>query len=110
MQYARVRPYRKKKLAKAQELLQALEARSMGMSNTLEVCQQRAEVNRLLDLQERMCKQRSCNPWLKESVKNARFFHEKASNRKQCDTILGVMDETDTWHENEDKIAKIITG
>ena len=82
----------------------------MGMSNTLEVCQQRAEVNRLLDVQERMCKQRSCNPWLKESVKNARFFHEKASNRKQCDTILGVMDETDTWHENEDKIAKIITG
>ena len=82
----------------------------MGMSNTLEVCQQRAEVNRLLDVQERMCKQRSCNPWLKESDKNTRFFHAKTSNCKQCDTILGVMDKTDTWHENKDKIAKIITG
>ena len=93
-----------------QELLQTLEVRSVGMSNTLEVCQQKAEVNRLLDMEERMWKQRSCNPWLKEGDKNARFFHEKAITRKQRNTILGVMDENDTWHENEDKIAEIITG
>ena len=40
-----------KKLAKVQELLQTLEVRSVGMSNTLEVRQQRAEVNRLLDME-----------------------------------------------------------
>ena len=45
-----------KKLAKAQDLLQALEERAVGLSNTLKVCQQRAEVNRLLDLEERMWK------------------------------------------------------
>ena len=98
-----------KKLAKAQELLQALEARSVGLSNTLEVCKQRVEVNRLLDLEERMWKQRSCNPWLKEGDKNTRFFHEKANTRKQRNTILGVMDESNNWHENEEEIAKIIT-
>ena len=81
----------------------------MGLSNTLEVCNQRAEVNRLLDLEERMWKQRSCNPWLKEGDKNIRFFHEKANTRKQRNTILGVMDESDNWHENEEKIAEIIT-
>ena len=99
-----------KKLAKVQELLQTLEVRSVGMLNTLEVHQQRAEVNHLLDMEQRMWKQRSCNPSLKEGDKNARFFHEKAITRKQCNTILGVMDENDTWHENEDKIAEIITG
>ena len=57
-----------------------------------------------------MWKQRSYNPWLKEGDKNARFFHENAITRKQRNTILDVMDENDTWHENEDKIAEIITG
>ena len=39
-----------------------------------------------------------------------RFFYEKALNRKQRNTILGVMDESDTWHEIEDKIVEIITS
>ena len=56
-----------------------------------------------------MWKQRSCNPWLKEGDKNTRFFHEKANTRKQRNTILGVMDESDNWHENEEEIAEIIT-
>lgn len=62
-----------KKLVK-HKILQLLEARSAGMSNTDEVCQQRAEVNRLLDLEERMWKQRSGNPWLKEGDRNTIFF------------------------------------
>ncbi|KAL0000259.1 hypothetical protein SO802_019861 [Lithocarpus litseifolius] len=33
----------------------------------------------------------------------------KANNRKQRNTILGVMDESENWHENEEKIAEIIT-
>ena len=78
------------------------------MSNTLEVCQQRTEVNRLLDLKERMWKQRSCNPWLKKGDKNTRFFHAKASSKKQCNTIMGVMDKTNIRQENEDKISEVI--
>nr|POF08539.1 hypothetical protein CFP56_34615 [Quercus suber] len=46
-----------KELATEQELLQALKARSVGMSNTLEVCKQKAEVNHLLDFEEQMWKQ-----------------------------------------------------
>ena len=97
-----------KKLVKAQDFLQLLEVRSAGMSNTDEVCQQRAEVNRLLDLEERMWKQRSSNPWLTEGDRNTIFFHKNASNRKQCNTISRVMDESDTWQENDDKISEVI--
>ena len=97
-----------KKLVKAQDFLQVLEASSGGMSNTDEICQQRAEVNRLLDLEERMWKQRSGNPWLKKGDRNTIFFHMKASNKKQRNTISGVMDESNTWQESDEKISEVI--
>ena len=49
-----------------------------------------------------------CNPWLKEGDKNTIFFYAKASSRKQRNTIMGVMDKTNIWQENEDKISEVI--
>ena len=108
VEHARIWPYWKK-TSQGTRVTSSFGGRISGMSNTLEVCKQRAEVNRLLDLKKRMWKQRSCNSWLKEGDKNIRFFHEKANTRKQRNTILGVMDEYENWHENEEKIAEIIT-
>ena len=59
---------------------------------------------------ETMWKQRSCNSWLKEGDKNTRFFHAKASNHKQRNRIVGVMDESKIWQDDEDKISEVITA
>ena len=78
----------------------------MGLSNTLEVCQQKTKLT--------ICwiwrKHWSCNSWLKEGDKITRFFHAKASNRKQCNRIVGVMDESKIWQDDEDKISEVITA
>lgn len=36
------------------------------------------------------------------------FFHKKALNRKQRNTISRVIDESDTWQESDDKISEVI--
>ena len=58
-----------------------------------------------------MWKQRSCNSQLKEGDNNTRFFfHAKASNHKQRNRIVGVMDESEIWQDDKDKISEVITA
>ena len=54
-----------------------------------------------------MWHQRSRSCWLKSRDKNTRYFHEKASNRKQKNTIFGLVDETNQWQEDPTTVKNI---
>ena len=52
-----------------------------------------------------MWRQRSRNCWLKAGDKNTTFFHTKASNRLQRNTIARVLDSNNVWIEDEEQIG-----
>ena len=57
-----------------------------------------------------MWNQRSHNTWLVSGDQNTGFFHVKASNRFQRNTIKGLRDETGTWHEEDVMVENIVVG
>jgi len=47
------------------------------------------------------------NSWLRAGDKNTTFFHTKASNQFQRNSINRVQDGDNTWQEDEEQIGKI---
>ena len=64
------------------------------------------ELNRLMVVEEDMWHQRSRNSWLRSGDRNTSFFHAKASNRHQRNTIHLVRDPNDEWQEDEEVIER----
>ena len=64
------------------------------------------ELNRWLDIEKEMWHQRSCNNWLKVGDRNTTFFHTKATNRFQRNTISRVLDSNNVWQEDVDQIGQ----
>ena len=60
----------------------------------------------MLLIEEDMWNQWSRNCWLKASDKNTSFFHTKASNRHQCNTIQKVMSMEGVQEEDEELIGR----
>ena len=54
-----------------------------------------------------MWKQRSRNFWLTERDRNTSFFHTKAINRKQRNTIHGLCDANGDWQKDDFQIEQI---
>ncbi|KAK9995716.1 hypothetical protein SO802_020402 [Lithocarpus litseifolius] len=65
------------------------------------------EINELLHHEEIYWRQRSRSLWLKAGDKNTNFFHQRASQRRKKNNIMGLYDEEGVWHIDEDKIACI---
>ena len=61
------------------------------------------ELNKWLGIEEEMWHQRSRNNWLKAGDKNITFFHTKASNRYQKNTISKILDSNNVWYEEADQ-------
>ena len=69
----------------------------------------RKELGSWLDTEEVMWQQRSRNMYLVAGDRNTRFFHVKASNRNQKNTIVGMEDSSGTWQETPEAIEQIVT-
>ena len=89
-----------------QKKLQMLEAMKCNAVNMEEIHATKVELNRWLGLEEEMWRQRSRNNWLKAGDRNTTFFHTKASNQFQRNTISRILDADNGWIEDGDQIGQ----
>nr|XP_023917061.1 uncharacterized protein LOC112028598 [Quercus suber] len=95
-----------KQVADLQKKLQMLEAMKYTATSMDEIHATKMELNRWLGIEEEMWRQRSRNNWLKAGDRNTTFFHTKASNRYQRNTINRLMDVDTGWIEDGDQIGQ----
>ena len=65
------------------------------------------EINELLHHEEVFWRQRSRSIWLLVGDKNTKFFHQRVSQQRRKNNIVGLYDREGEWHIDEDKIASI---
>lgn len=94
-----------KQVATIQKKLQVLEAMKGNGMDLEEIHATKLEFNRWLGIEQEMWHQRSKNNWLKAGDRNTTFFHTKATNRYQRNTISKIMDANNRWLEDVDQIG-----
>ncbi|XP_075663133.1 uncharacterized protein LOC142632650 [Castanea sativa] len=65
----------------------------------------KAEINNMLHQEELAWRQRSRVIWLPAGDKNTKFFHQRASQRKRRNQIVGVFNTVGEWCTDEGRIA-----
>ena len=91
--------------AKQGELTTLMEA-SYGL-NVERIHVVKKEINKLLHHEEVFRRQQSWSIWLLAGHKNKKFFHQKASQKRRKNNIVGLYDRDGVWETDEDKIANI---
>ncbi|XP_074295385.1 uncharacterized protein LOC141623208 [Silene latifolia] len=99
-----------KTLSKRRRRLQVLD----GLGRTTSVVQERKritkEIAQLLRDEEIFWRQRSRALWLKEGDRNTKFFHRKATQRKQRNYIGRLVDDEGRIREGNEEVAGVIRG
>ena len=67
----------------------------------------RRQLNELMAREEHMWRQRAQVQWLTEGDKNTRYFHVKASQRRQRNETRGIYNIAGQWMENQHDIKQI---
>lgn len=68
------------------------------------------QLDHLLALNESYWKQQSRADWLKSGDHNTKFFHHKASIRRQKNRITGIKNSAMEWTTNPDEVHSIISN
>ncbi|KAL6213916.1 hypothetical protein ACLB2K_013355 [Fragaria x ananassa] len=68
------------------------------------------KLQELLSAEETIWIQRSKSLWLKVGDRNTAFFHRRASNRKQRNTIKGLNNSNGVWVTKPNEIEEIVTS
>ena len=95
-----------RKISTLRKKLQVLENNGGPGVDMEEIHETKLELNKMLMIEEDMWNQRSRNCWLKAGDKNMSFFHTKATNRHQRNTIQKVMSLEGVWQEDKELIGK----
>ena len=96
-----------RKLKEMQDSLSVLTKEDTAGQNGAEINRIRKEINILLDDEELWWQQRSRVQWLGEGDHNMKYFHHRASERRQKNTITGLWNQEDVWCESRESIIKI---
>ena len=67
----------------------------------------KGEISTLIHQEELAWRQRSRSIWLPAGDKNTKYFHQRASQRRRKNQILGVLDSEGNWCTSEDRIAQV---
>ena len=94
------------RLKTKQEELTALMELGYGQ-NVERIHRVKKEINELLYHEEVFWRQRSRSIWLSARDKNTKIFHQRASQQRRKNNIVGLYDRDVEWHTDEDKITTI---
>ncbi|XP_030942097.1 uncharacterized protein LOC115967167 [Quercus lobata] len=95
-----------KQIKKLEHKLQILE--NHPIQNNAEIHEVRTALNQWLDVENTMWHQRSRNLWITDGDRNTTFFHQKASNYKERNSILGICDSAGQWQGDDHTTETII--
>ncbi|XP_042962749.1 uncharacterized protein LOC122297028 [Carya illinoinensis] len=90
-----------KELASAKDKLKGIEEMDPNFQHTSLHKEAREEVQKWLERDELMWKQRSRVQWLKEGDRNSRFFHHKANARRKKNGFHQLQDECGNWKRGD---------
>ncbi|KAL4370540.1 hypothetical protein AHAS_Ahas06G0076000 [Arachis hypogaea] len=97
-----------KKIRKLQNKLQHLNTIKQEEGVILLIKEVEADLDEALKEEKTWWAQRSRTNWLRHGDQNSRFFHQKASQRKNRNWVKAIRDEAGVTHEEEEKIEEVM--
>ncbi|GMY29357.1 putative reverse transcriptase/RNA-dependent DNA polymerase, partial [Fagus crenata] len=96
-----------KKLKEHTDTLTALIQENDGGHLNDSIASTKAEINKLLMGEELHWRQRLRMVWLAIGDKNTKFFHAQAHQRRQTNSIKGLLNENNAWCTDENEVKAI---